>query len=431
MRHASRGGFASVLLGISLSVAAFAAPSQVSLEEAYKAAVAKSELVQQSAEQLNQADARESQIKGGIYPNLSFNAGHTIQALPANPVAAQFSPQHQTVVNVSLSQPLFRGLREWNGLKQLGHMRSALVAGQEQLFNRLYQEVATAYLQILSFEQDLRHLKDQMSIYEGRVKELGTRVRRGESNETDVVTAESTAASLLAETQVLEGQLDAARETFHFLTALPKAAELSDPDLTKAATVKPAETYLARLEERPDVKAAVQRLEAARKGVTVAHGAHWPTADLTGNYYLTRPGFLSDIKWDVGVKLTIPIFEGFATQAGIEEAVSKRKEAELEAERTRRAARQEISTLHRRLGARMGQLKSLVRSAELSRRNASLLQKDYRRGLTRNIDVQLALTESRIAQRTLDQAHFTSQLELIQLQSAAALTPGQAKGDSK
>ena len=45
-------------LGMVLSTGAFAAPSQISLEEAFKAAINKSEVVQRSAEQLVPADAR-------------------------------------------------------------------------------------------------------------------------------------------------------------------------------------------------------------------------------------------------------------------------------------------------------------------------------------------------------------------------------------
>jgi len=399
----------------------FAASKPITIEEAFKAALQKNEMLQESKEQIIQSEAKIDQLVGGIFPNLGFNLSH--QVLPEHPNAAfrDFSPAQQTVANFYVTQPIFKGLREFNGLSQLKHMRNSQQASHEQLINRLYQEVSANYLQILSYEQDLKNLEEQSDLYQKRVTELQARTERGESNETDVISAQSTQASLLAEIRMTEGQHKTTRETFHFLTGLERDASLVDPKLDLAKQLGYLDKYLARVEKRPDVKDAADKLEGASKGVSVAWGSHFPSIDATGNYYLTRPGFLSELKWDVGVKITIPIFEGGATQAKVTEAVSKRKEAEIELERTRRAAIQEIRSIHNKLKARMDYMWSLKKSAELSRKNSTLMQRNYRRGLSRNIDVQMALTEFRVAQRSFDQAYFSAQQEIYQLQVAAAL----------
>jgi len=399
------------------------ASSVVTLTESFRAASSKSELIQQGNERVVQADARESQLIGGIFPNLSFNLSHQIQPLPSDPIAAQFSPQHQTTANFSITQPLFRGLREFNGLKQLKHLRASEMAGNEWTRSRLYQEVAAAYLQVLSFEQDLVNLKDQSALYEKRVGELNSRANRGESNRSDVIAAQSTQASLAAEIRLIEGQLEIARENFNFLTGLDRTSRLEDPNLTEKNALRPLDTYLEYVDKRADVRAAFEKLEASRKALDVAQGYHWPSLDATGNYYLKRPGFLSDLKWDIGLRLTLPLFEGGTTVGRVREATSKQKEADLEWNRTRRAAQQEIRSLYERVKARLEHLANLKRSADLSRQNTVLMQQDYRRGLARNIDVQLALTEHRIAQRNFDQSHFSSQLEMIQLQTATSDAP--------
>lgn len=410
-----------------LAVVTYAAgATPVSLDDAFKASLAKNEGILLGKEQLGQAEDRVAQVRGGIFPNVSFNVFHQIQPEPADPVAKSFSPGQQTTVNFSVSQPLFRGLREFAGLSQLQHLRSAQEATQDQLVTRLYQEVAANYLQILSYEQDLRNLREQLDLYQKRASDLAGRAQRGESNQTDVISAQATHASLSAEIRLTEGQSEVARENFVFLTGLPRESALADPKIGDGKSLAPVETFLAQIEKRPDVQAARERLEAGQKGVSVAWGAHLPTLDAVGNYYLARPGFLSDLKWDVGLRLTVPLFEGLATQAKVSEAISKRREAELELARTRRAAIQEIRSLHDRAKARFDHLQHLQKSAELSQKNSLLMQRDYRRGLARNIDVQLALTEGRIAQRGYDQAYYSAQLETIQLQAAAALLPATA-----
>jgi outer membrane protein len=146
--------------------------------------------------------------------------------------------------------------------------------------------------------------------------------------------------------------------------------------------------------------------------------------DLTGNYYLKRPdGYLSDVEWDVEFRLTLPIYEGGTRVSQTREAVLRRKEAELELHRLRRQAASNIRTLYEGLKLRQAQLTALKRSSQLAQKNYEVLQSDERRGLTRNIDVQLGLTEYRLSQRRYDQARYTIRLELIRLHTAAAIWP--------
>src|SRR5207237_4139513 len=129
---------------------------------------------------------------------------------------------------------------------------------------------------------------------------------------------------------------------------------------------------------------------------------------------------LNEIHWDVQLKLVFPLFEGGATQSKVREAASRRMDAELELHRLRRQATQEIRALHTSLRTRIEQLDVLGRSVEIAHRNAETLERDYRRGLARNIDVQIALADFRVARRAMDQAHFGSQVDWIRLQAAAS-----------
>jgi outer membrane protein len=413
--------FVSTLLPWALSASAVTATS---LDDAFKSALTKSETLRQSDERYYQSDERVGQGWGGVLPNLSFQLTHQIQAQPESEVAQQFSPQNQTTANFQVSQPLFKGLREFYGLSQLDSLRSAQESLKQSTRLRLFQDVSSNYLTILSLEQDAKNLREQSELYDKRVGELEARAKRGESNQSEVLSAQSTHSSLMAEIRLQEGQLEVARENFHFLTGLPRDSSLTDPAMiAKLGGPQNLEKYIQRVEDRPDVKEAVHNYEAAREAVSVAWGAHWPEIDAVGNYYLTRPGFLQDVKWDVGLRLKVPLFEGGATHSKVREAISKRKEAELELEKTRRAALAEIRSLHQRLAARLDHMTRLKRSAELSRKNSQVVQRDYRRGLTRSIDVQLALTEFRVAQRSFDQARFTAQMDYLQLQAAAAMVP--------
>src|SRR5262249_9194490 len=149
---------------------------------------------------------------------------------------------------------------------------------------RLQRDIAASYFQVLSMEQDLKNLAEQAQLYDRRVKDLTARVRRGESNQTDLITAQSTQASLEAETRIVEGDLSGMRENFEYLTGLPRDSQLQDPNQT--LTLLPLATYLSAVDKRPDVREAEGNMRSAEKQVSMAWSDHWPRLDATANYYL-------------------------------------------------------------------------------------------------------------------------------------------------
>lgn len=400
-----------------------AAPGPVTVDASFRAAVQRSETVKKSEEQIAQADAQRSQAIGAVLPNVGFNLTHLIQPLPSDPIAQQFSPQHQTTMAFSVRQPLFKGLSEFNGLSALNHLREAMRSNREWALSQLFQTVTSNYLQILTQEKDLKNLGDQIEIYEKRLEDLRGRVQRGESEQTDVVSAESKQAALLAETKLVESELGSARELFNFWTGFSHDAELIDPDIASAKTLLPLDVYLKRVERRADVRTALEKYEATEKKVAAAWGLHSPTLDVLGNYYLKRPGFFKDLRWDITLQLKVPLFEGGATQSKVTEALSVKNDARLDLELARRTAHREIRTLYQRLLARFDHVQKLEISAQLSKKNSSLQQRNYQKGLVRNIDVQLALTDYQVAQRAFDKAHFDVQNDMYQLRVAAAMVP--------
>jgi len=396
----------------------------ISLNEAFTEALRKNEVVGQGQARIDQADARHSQMIGAVLPNIGFNASYLLQPQLSDSIAQAFFPNEQSTVSLGVTQPIFRGLREFSALSQQKLLRSAQEDSQRFTLLQLYQNVAQSFFSVLILERDLKNLTEQAEIYGKRVSELQARVGRGESSASEALTAQSAEISTRSDIQNISNQLAAERENFAFLTGLDATTSLTDPNLisaVKKSKLQALDSYLDGIESRPDVQEALKRFEAAEKEVSIARGGHLPSVDLMGNYYLKRPpGFLNEIKWDVQLKLTFPIFEGGATQARVREAASKQKDAELYFHRVKRQAAQEVRTLYQSLKNKIEQLDTLNRSLDIANRNSITLQKEYRRGLSRNIDVQLALADYRVAKRAVDQAHFSSQNEWIRLQAASS-----------
>lgn len=410
---------AFTLLFLSLPVWA------VNLDQAVQSTLEKNELVGQSRSQVKQAEEAVDQIRGNILPNLSLNATYLRQPRLSDPVAAGFFPEEQTTTNLTLTQPIFRGLREFSALDRQKDLRTAQKQTHLVQMMDLYQQTAQSYLDVLALEQDIRNLEAQQKIYKERVRDLQGRARRGQSSSAEALQAQSTAAALDAEYQIQSSRLRSTRENFALLTGLPASTKLTDlPENEINGKIKPLEEYLSRLEDRPDLKASKSMTAAADEEVSIAKGAHWPTVDLTGNYYFTRPeGFSEDLDWDIQIRATLPLFEGGVTQSTVRMAVLQRSEKDLAMTQTRRKAEAEIRSLHDALRTRVDQLKALKLASDLAEKNYQLLQRDSRRGLARSLDVQLGLTEYRLAKRNYDQARYQARLDHIRLDLASAQIP--------
>ena len=413
-----------ILLWLILAIRPGHAADALTLDDYFTAAMRRSEVVATQTELIRQAEERNNQAASALLPTINGVASYTWQDTPP-PTASLTTPSNltrQPLAKVTATQPLFRGFREFAALRQT----KALLGAQNDEYNNartlLFRDVIENFYSVLSIEQDLVNLGEQIRQNQDRLKEIEDRVRIGRSRISERLNVEATISTLRAQVEQLQGQRRVAREAFAFLSGLDAETPLRDTELLPN-TLAPLDAYLAGLEARPDVRASQKRLEAARESVKVAEGAHLPSVDLNGNYYLDRPGYLKDITWDVQLALTVPLYAGGSLQSKVREALSQRTQAELNASQFRRQADQEIRALYQGLLFDQSQLAALDKATDAAKKSYEAQRREYRLGLVTNLDVLLALTAYQENQRALDRARFTTTLDYLKLQAASARRP--------
>ena len=399
------------------------AAEALTLDEYFAAALKRSEVVATQGELIRQAEEHYTQANSALRPTVNGVASYTRQdPIPAGDLSNSTTPNRQSLAKLTATQPLFRGFREFAALRQT----KALLGAQDQDYRnaraQLFKDVAQNFYTVLSIEQDLKNLDEEINQNVDREKELNSRVRIGRSRIGEVLSVQSTISTLRAQVEQLQGQLGTAREAFAFLSGLVPATLLRDTE-DLPANLEPLDDYLARLELRPDVIASQQRLSAAHENTKVARGAHLPSLDLNANRYLERTGNLRGSTWDVGIALTVPIYAGGLLQSKVSEAVSQRTQAELSASQVSRQAEQEIRSIYQSVVFDRSQLDALEKATESARKNYEAQRRDYRLGLVTNLDVLQALTAFQENQRALDRARYTSKLDYLKLQAAAVRRP--------
>jgi len=402
-----------------------AAEEALTLDEYFAQALVRSEVVATQSELILQAEERYRQAKSTLRPTLDGVASYTWLDKGARDTTA--NPTRQPHARLTATQPLFRGFREFASMRQTQALIDAQGEDYRQARTQLFKDVAQNFYDVLALEQDLKNFDEQINLNLQREKELQDRVRIGRSRTGETLAVQTTISTLRAQVEQLQAQLAAAREAFAFLSGLPADTPLRDTE-TLPASLDTLETYLARLELRPDVKAAQQRLTAAQENISVARGARQPSLDLNANRYLERKGSLEGVDWDVQLALTIPLYSGGIRQSQVREAVSLSTQAELGASQVRRQAEQEIRSLHQSVVYDRSQLAALEKATEAARKNYEVQRRDYRLGLVTNLDVLQALTVFQDNQRALDRARYTAKLDYLRLEAAAVRRPVASEG---
>lgn len=408
---------------ISIGICAASAKAATNLEESFQSALNRSETLASQEKQVEIAEARYAQARGSILPKLGAYASYTVQDRPADQLAQAFFPRTQPEVKLTLRQPIFQGFREFAALRQYSHLSEGEKRAHDQATLLLYSDVAQSYHAVLVAEGNLKNIEDQLKLYDDRISELVGRVRAGTSSQTDLLTLQSARAAMRAQLDATQAGLVAARESFTLLTGLSRDVELASVS-HKHPKPEPVESYLAKIEERPDVQSITQRTEAADALVTWSKGAHWPSIDLFANYYFKRQSEVyNGINWDVQAAVSLPIFSGGVILAQVRESTLERERAELDLSLARRQAESSIRSLHREYLAALSTITALEQSLELAEKNYQLLKRDYRRGLTRNLDVLQALISSHETRRTLLRARYAALDTWVRLSVAAGMRP--------
>jgi outer membrane protein len=399
--------------------AAFAV-EPLTLDEYFTAALARSETIATQGELIRQAEERYRQATAALYPTLSGIGTYMWQDRGA--LNTTLSPTRQPNARLALTQPVFRGFREFAQLRQTQALVDAQGADTQQARIQLFKDVAQNFFDVLAIEQDLMNLDEQIEQNRQREAELQERIRIGRSRLGEVLTVQATIGTLRAEVESRKAELAAAREAFAFLSGLPAATALRDSE-TLPDAMEPLDVYLAHIPARPDVKAARQRLGAADEGIAVVRGEHWPTLDLSANRYLERSGNLENVDWDVQLALTVPLYAGGAVQSRVREAQSRREQAALAVSQAERQAQQEVRALHQTAILDRNQVAALEKATDAARKNYEAQKRDYRLGLVTNLDVLQALTAYQENERALDRARFAAKLNFLRLEAAAVRRP--------
>ncbi len=369
----------------------------------------------------------KNQTFGNLFPQI-YGVGTYYRAdLPTVPggstSSTSSSSSSQKVLKLTAKEYIFKGGAEYAFIAKTNRLIDAGESEIEASRQGYFLDLATAYYDTLLRLSEVMHAKTELGLYDDQIAELKSRVKIGRTRASELLSVQAARAGSEAQFRSAEAALTSSKLRLANLARISPEFELAEE--TPARTpLESLDTYLKLSSQRPDLQAARKRRDAAVEDVSIQRDGHLPTLDVSGNYYLKREGFgNNDSKWDAILTLSVPIFSGGATQSLVRQYSSVLKATEIETGRLERAAENDIRSLHQNLVASEEQLKSSAEAVALATKSYDQTRKDYKFGLTTNLDLLNSLKTLTEAKRNLDQAKYQHFLERVQIEVGSGRIP--------
>jgi outer membrane protein TolC len=391
-----------------------------SLVDFHAKALQRSESLEMARSREEQAQERKLQARGTLFPQLNARYSYTeIDPLPGADSAFRRINQYSALVN--LNQPIYRGnaISAYSFALLDVELQKRL---KEQEGLNLWMQVGDAYFNLWRAQVDLANVRQLKQFSDERARELRERVRVGRSRRGELMQAEAQLATVDADLSRVGNTYQEALARVEFL-----AGEKLKPDFGALPDMilKTPElgVFLSAIHSRPDVKARSQEVVMAEKMVSIARAGHEPTVDFNANYFFIRTGILENSRWDLGVQVTMPIFQGGTVLAASREASERKREVSLGLERLKRELERDITILWQNASTVERVLNDLKNAVIKARATYEENKKDYRYGLVTSLDVLVSLNEYISTKRNYENALIDQQLIALQLQLSTGVTP--------
>lgn len=388
------------------------------LNDAFKAALQNNENYQLSQSKTKQLDEKVTQSEASFQPKLNLIGAYTRLGLPEASKNPDYDKQSHSL-RFNATHPLFRGFKDLATLKGAEYDKLSQKEQEEYVRLNLYSTVAQSYFSIIAYEGDLKNLAEQESLLTSRVKELKERVLLGKSRKADLLSAQAQLASTKSQIESTKAQLEITRESFANITGL-KAETVLDTPANELPTAKEINYYLTKIDQRPDIKSLQRQVKSSSELTKATKGSRLPSVDLNGNYYVDRSGKPKPSQWDVGVTITLPLYEGGVISSQVREALEKQNEKNLLLDQARKNAEKEIKVAYETFLSNQKQLEALSESITSFYAAYQEHLKDYRYGMSTLLDVLQAQTNYLDSKKSYDRMKSQTNLAWNQLLVSSA-----------
>ena len=411
---------------------------RLTLEESIEIAKQNNLTVQTAEQNLKTAEAQVRAARAGLLPRITANGNYTyfkdiqksvIQAeggfgfpmpggemneMPqpstdseADLIELEFGAHHNLQGTLNLTQPIFAWGRYYYGYQAAKLNYQAIEQDVNAAYNQLRLDVSEAFYGALIAQEFVRVAEQSVRLVEKQLGIAETSLKAGAATDFDVLRAKVQLANAKSQLVRAENAAITATDAYKTVLNIPFSEDVSFqgtleiPEKQQMLSSNLDTLIEQALKNRPEVHRTHFSEDAARKQVDVAKTRRLPDFGFFTNYQISQNERLTQMNriWSLGFQINIPIFDGFATSAAIEQSESVLKQAQLGGAQLKSGVEFEVRNAYLNLlGAetRIEVQRESVAQAQESVRIANL---QFQNGIITTValtDTQLALAQAEV-----------------------------------
>lgn len=247
-------------------------------------------------------------LTGNAYVGPSYARGRSSSQLPVSS-----STTWPRGYSLTIEQPIFRGFRTQNSVKQA---ESAVLAGRELLRSTeqdVLLDAVAAYTNVLYYKGIVSLREQNIAFLREQQRAAADRLKVGEGTRTDLAQTDAALSQGQTEYDVAIANLNSANATYvQIIGTAPKSLQIPSVN-SRLLPKSESATVSAGQSRHPTIRAASYNVDTAAFNVKVIEGQLLPTVSLQGQLAHTDDSSLTGSFGDsatITANLTVPIYEG-------------------------------------------------------------------------------------------------------------------------
>ena len=368
----------------------------MSLPQAIESALNNNVLKRLAHERINAAKARKIQDRSDLLPHLTASASQTRTywdnyAAVGFPSFGVIGPYNSFDGRVYLMQRVF----------DLGAFSKLKAADLDVIISRLQDDLTRdqitvsatlSYLDVLSAEERLKAIDQDIVLAREMVDLADHQLQAGIVTNLDLVRAKTRLAQENARRLETVEHLQAARLQLARIAGIPMGSSITlseslkfyeEPILSMEKSI--GEAFKDRLE----MTVANRKVEYRKVELSKANKARLPTVDVTGNYGRSgaEPNMQPHDVAQIGMRVSMPIFEGGLISGQIKESQSQKAQEEIQRDDIKTQVEEDVRLAVQALETSTSQVKAAQEELDLATEQENLAKDQYAEGVANNIEL--------------------------------------------
>jgi outer membrane protein len=362
-------------------------------------------------------------------PTLSFSASdtHNEGVFVFTPTSGTRNQIYSTyAASLSAQQTVFDFGRTIGRVSASSDLVDASLMDEAANRNTLVMNVEIAYYAVMQSARVVRVNEEALDAAQRHLTQAKAFYSVGRRPQLDVTKAEVDLANANVNLIRARNALQVARVQLENTIGvrLPTSVILPDTFAVSAVSLGLDSLRSGALSQRPELLAARARLGASSSLITAAWTQHLPVLSASGSYnwsnFETTPLYP---RWIAAVTLSIPIFQGFAIDAQVQQARANEEIARATMDQLAQSVLLEVEQNYLALKEAQERLGATIKLVEEADQALVLAERQYAAGVGTQLDVtdaQLTRSDARI---TNIQALFDLNSSLVRLHRSVGLMP--------